>query len=245
MVMEAEKALRDIVGGLPKDHPDRGFVSEHLSGIEYRARLAYLDFDKFPTTEAEVKEELARQADKYLKLGLNRHPQIKMSRGKFKDSIVVLAGAQTENFKDRVDIPIAVLGQVPAKDVYEADGVKYWLDGLNVRDWPDDPFGFLTPRITYLSWMNDGAVNLKREVADVRANLETDLRGATESDGSGLYVAHPRILEHHFIDFPGTSGGSVRAPYLKLFDDGPRLSYGWVGDASPRFGSALCGRIGT
>lgn len=240
-ISEAARALRGIIDPLPEGE-ERAFLTPKLLEIEARVQLSYLDFDKFPTTETEVAAELERQAQRYLERGLNKHPKIKLSKGKFKDSLVSLVRPQPESFAGRLLLPVAVLGQVPAKDVYEAAGVGYYLDGLDVQDWPDDPHSYTTPTVPYLTWMQDGAGNLNRKVEDVRAGLEADTRGATESDGSGLYVAHQRILTHHFIDFPGTSVGSAYAPDLDLFDDGPRVSGGWVGSARPRFGSALCGR---
>lgn len=242
MVMEADKALRGIIRGLPEGDPQHEFLLLHSRAIEARALLACLDFDEFPTTEAEVQAELARQADQYLKFGLNKHPKVEMTGGEFKDSLIVLAKPLPEKFAGRFGIPVAVLGQVPPKEVYEAAGVAYYLEGLDVGDWPDDPQGYTTPRGLYLVWMDTGVGNLDKKVEDVRANLPAYTRGATEADGSGLYVAHPRILEHHMIDLPGTSVGSGSAPDLSLFDGRPGLDHGWVGFADPRWGSALCGR---
>lgn len=239
--MEAEKALRGIIDGLPEGHPDIVFLSPYLREIETYAQLSYLDFERFPKTEAEVKEELARQADRYIEFGLHGHTEVKMEKGKFKDSLVALWRVQPERFAGRFDIPVAVLGQVPAKDVYEAEGVDYLLEGLDVRDWPDDPQEYKTPQGLYLAWMDTGVGKLNREVEDVRLSLERDARGATELDGSGLYVAHPIILEHHFIDLPGTFVGRNIVPSLGLFRDGPRVAYVWVA-VGPGFGAALCGR---
>lgn len=242
MAAEIEKAYRQALGSMSPDDRYYAFLSKQLRDLETQVQFDYLDFDKFPTTEAEVKAELARQADKYLNFGLNKHPEVKMGRGKFKDSLIALAKPLSENFAGRFDIPVAILGQVPARDVYVAAGVGYYLDGLDVRDWSDDPQGWRTPSLLYLTWMQDGVWNLNKTVQDVRASLEADMRGATVSDGSGLYVAHPRILEHHFIDLPGTSVGRGHAPCLGLFYGRPRVHYDWVGPAGPEFGSALCGR---
>lgn len=166
-----------------------------------------------------------------------------MGKGKFKDALVGLGGPQPEHFALRFfDIPTAVLGYIPPKDIYNAAGVDYFLEGLDVGDWKKDPKGYKTPSGIYFTWMQDGARNLNRRVEDVRRTLEVVARGATEFDGTGLYVAHPRILEHHFIDFPGTGVERDDAPYLDLLDGRPRLHCRWVDLVSPKFGSALCGR---
>ncbi len=242
MAASIERMYRETLSGISPKDPHYEFLVRHFGELEQEIQFDYLDFDKFPTSEAEVKSELARQADKYIKFGLNKHPEIRMTRGKFKDSLVALARPQPENFTGRFTLPIAALGQVPAKDVYEAAGVKYWLAGLNVQDWPEDPKGYITPHSFYLAWMDDGAKNLKRKVEDIRLNLRVDARGSTESDGSGFYVAHPRILEHHSIDLPGTVVERDGAPYLHLFGGRRELSHDWIDDAHPRFGSALSGR---
>lgn len=243
MVQEAEKSLRTIINQLPKGDRQRDFLLPHLREIEVHALLPYLDFDRFPKTEAEIKEELARQADRYIEFGLNKHPKIKLARAKFKDSLVAFAALRPEKFADGLSLPLAVLGQVPPKDVYTASGFDYFLNNSDVRDWPGDPYGYRTPQRLYLARMVDtGIGNLNKKVEAVRANLAADLRGATEADGSGFIVAHPRILEHHYSDLPGTRVGLDRAPCLALFSGGPEVDYLWVGGASPRFGSALCGR---
>lgn len=243
--MQAERALRGIIGGLPEGDPQRAILLPHLHAIESQALLGSLDFEKFPKTEFEVREELARLADRYINFGLNKHPQIRMAGGVFKDSLVALARPQPENFGGRVDIPVAVLGQVPPSDVYRAAGADYYLEDLNVRDWPDDPLGYTTPQGLYLAWVDTGMGNLGTKVDDVRWDLKAglrDLRGMSENDGGGLYVAHPRILEHHGIDFLGTSVESDFAPYLSLFHGWPEVHCDWTGGAYPKFGSALCGR---
>lgn len=246
MAVDIERLYREGLVGIKPEAKHYDFLTRQLRELQAEVMLDFLDFDKYPKTETEVKDELARQADRYIKLSLNRHPKIKMARGKFKDSLIALARPQPENFGGKVDIPSAILGQVPPKDVYEAAGMDYNLDRLNVRDWPDDPRGYTTPQGLYLTWMDTGVFNLDKKVEDVRAILKVemhDLRGAAEADGSGLYFAHPRILEHHFVDLPGTSVGLDRAPYLDLFGGRPRVHYfHWVGNAPPRWGSALCGR---
>jgi len=242
MATDMERHYREVLARMELGDKHFDLLDRQYRELRAALQLDCLDFDRFPKTETKVKEELARQADRYIEFGLNGHRQINMEQGKFKDSLIALACFQLENFAGRFDIPVAVLGQVPAKDIYKAAGVDYQLGDLDVRDWPDDPQGYVTPQRFYLSWMDTGVFNLDRKVEDVRTNLAPDMRGAQESDGSGLYVAHPRILEHHYVDFPGTSVGSGRAPYLHLFIGRPEVGYDWVDCAYPEFGSALCGR---
>ncbi len=94
----------------------------------------------------------------------------------------------------------------------------------------------------HLVWTDVGMRSIGRKVEDVRTDLKVDTlaRGVNESDGSGIYVAHPRILEHYFIDFPGTSFERGYAPCLNLFEGRAKVDCNWVGSADPQFGSALC-----
>lgn len=236
------EVLREELPNFEEGNRLRTILEPVLSELEVETQLARLDFEAFPKTEAQVKAELKRQADKYIDFGLHRHPARKMAKGKFKDTVVALGDSQPERFAKRFDIPTAVLGYISPKDIYNAAGVDYFLEGLDVGDWKEDPKGYTTPSDFYLTWMHDGARNLKRKVEDVRRTLEVVARGATELDGTGIYVAHPRILEHHYIDFPGTSVGRDDAPSLHLFLGRPELHCSWVDGAPPGFGSALCGR---
>ncbi len=134
-----------------KGHPDRAFLLPYLREIEARAILSYLDFEKFPKTEAEVAEEVARQADRYIEFGLNEHPKVRMAKGKFKDSLDGFAHQQPEHFDGRFDIPVVVLGGVPAGDIFKAAGANYFLKGLDVKNWSEDPNGCKSPKRYILS----------------------------------------------------------------------------------------------
>jgi hypothetical protein len=172
----------------------------------------------------------------------HKHSTLRVSAGRLKDMIMDLVNPQPESFKGRFDMPVIVFGQIPAEDQAKLAGVKYYLKGLNVRDWEEDPRGYRTPKGAYMTWMHDGRKNLLRSVEIVRSTLDTDERGATIYDGIGLYIARPNILTDHYVVLPGTSVGSDRAADLGLRDVGPRLGVGFTGNAAPGFGSASCGR---
>lgn len=196
-----------------------------------------------PLTLEALHAEMERQAQRYLELEFHKHKKVRLSAGKFRDAVMSLDVQRPERFVGRFDIPTVAFGQIPAKDQCERAGINYYLQGLVVSDWQDDPGGWRTPNKIYMNWMDDGGENLKMAVSTVRANLAKDARGATEYDGIGLYVAQPEILKDHCIDLPGTSVGSYDAPGLKLLGGRSRLFYYRVGNGDGRFGSALCGRI--
>lgn len=192
--------------------------------------------------EIPLEAEIERLARRYQELGFHEHKNIKMSKGKFKDSIMKLVAPQPENFKGRVDSPAVVFGQIPIGDQYKLAGINYLLTGLNVRDWPDDPKQYSTPQAVHIIWTDEGARNMNRKVEDVRRELALDTRGGTEFDAIGLYVATPKVLQVRFLDLPGTAVESGFAPSLNVWDGQPRLYGRWVIHAIPRFGSLVCGR---
>ncbi|OGD97280.1 hypothetical protein A3E71_04450 [Candidatus Curtissbacteria bacterium RIFCSPHIGHO2_12_FULL_42_33] len=171
MATDMERHYREVLARMKPGDKHFDLLDRQYRELRAALQLDCLDFDRFPKTETKVKEELARQADRYIEFGLNGHRQINMEQGKFKDSLIALACFQLENFAGRFDIPVAVLGQVPAKDIYKAAGVDYQLGDLDVRDWPDDPQGHKTPQRLYLVWMNTGVDSLGRKVEAVRLSL--------------------------------------------------------------------------
>ncbi len=191
-------------------------------------------------TPQALEAEIERQANRYQELGF--HKRLRMSAGRFKDQVMGLVVLQPEAFRERFDIPVVAFGQIPAEDQARLTGIDYWLEGLKVSDWEKDPQGYKTPEMSYLTWMQDGRVNLKRAPSDVRNSFAHDERGATQYDGIGLYVARPQVLQDHNIDLPGTSVGSGVVAILRLDGGSPRLDSGLAVNALPYWGSASCGR---
>lgn len=194
-------------------------------------------------TPEKLQAEIEKQAKKYQELEFHKHKSTKMSAGRLKDLVMGLIIPQPETFTGRFGIPVVVFGQISPKDQAELLGLNYYLGGLKISDWPDDPRGYTTPVNPYMTWMQDGKKNLKKSVSTVRANLQEDERGATIHDGIALYIANPNVLKDHFIDLPGTKVESDFAPDLYVWHDRPRLHYDRVGGAYPGFGAASCGRV--
>lgn len=84
--------------------------------------------------EISLEAEIERQAERYLDLGFHNHKEIKMNGGKFKDLIMGLVVPQPENFKGRLDAPVAVFGQIPPEDQCRLAGIEYLLKGYNAHD---------------------------------------------------------------------------------------------------------------
>ena len=127
-----------------------------------------------PVTPELLETEVERQAGRYRELEFHKHKSLHVSAGKFKDQIMSLTYEQPEAFRARSDIPVIVFGQVSPEDQARLAGLNYYLDGLNISDWENDPQGYKTPGTFYMTWMQDGTVNLKKSVETVRNSFAED-----------------------------------------------------------------------
>lgn len=85
----------------------------------------------YPEISLEVlKAEIERQAGKYQELGFPGHKGLRVSEGKFKDSVMKLAVPQPENFKGRFNTPMIVFGQISAREINVSLQVLiiFWAD---------------------------------------------------------------------------------------------------------------------
>jgi len=149
---------------------------------------------------------------------------------------------QPENWKGRLATPVIVETRINPSRQCELAGIRYALDGISKTNWNKNLKNYTTPKAPYAAWLEDGRNNLNKKPEDVRKNLKDDEIAGTEFDGIALYIANPKILEHHFLDLPGTAVESVHAAYLILWHGGPMLSYFFVDRANPEFGSVVRGR---
>lgn len=242
----AATAARAKIAARDPQHPDLPLIDEDIERT--RRIVALLDGNTQANTSGSevltrefVEAEVERAASSYREAGFAT--QLGMSPGRFKDSIMGLIAAQSEASKGRFDKPVVVIGtQIPVGDQYKMLGLNYLLGGFRVSDWEEDPGGYRTPEVFRLVWMQDGRVNLKRSVDDVRSTMATDERGATLHDGVGLFISDPDVLSHHFVAFPGTQIDSGCAPALDRWLDGPKVGGSATSYTNPYFGAATCGR---
>ncbi|KKQ34702.1 MAG: hypothetical protein US51_C0030G0008 [Microgenomates group bacterium GW2011_GWA2_37_6] len=192
----------------------------------------------FLTPQA-LEAEIERQAIMYQERGFPR--ELGYSSNIFKDIIMRLVAPQEESSRGRFDTPIIVIGsRIPVGDQYELLGVDYSL-GEQMRNW--DALGYETPTDPRLVWMQDGSVNLGKDVKSVKNSLSTDERGANIYDGVGLLVARPTVLHDYIVDLPGSLyGHQFASPTLRLWGLRPSVSYEFVGFSDPSSGSATCAR---
>lgn len=148
---------------------------------------------------------------------------------------------QPESWRVRFDIPVIVERRVPLKRMLELAGIVRYFDVDLIKDWEKGKFN--TPKTPYATWLNDGSVNLGKSVSNVRKSLKNDERGGTVFDGIALYLKDPKILEHHYLDLPGSRVGSGRAPNLDRWSGQPKLSHDFVDDAHSRYGSVVAGKL--
>lgn len=148
---------------------------------------------------------------------------------------------QPDNWKGRFDIPVIVETRVPLKRMVKLAGIFADFGVASIQDWQEGKSK--TPKAPYATWLNDGISNLNKSVDTVRKSLKSDERGATVYDGVALYLKNPEILGNHYLDLPGSRVGSGRAPFLLRWGGQPRLRRSLVGDANPRYGSLVAGKL--
>ena len=189
--------------------------------------------------EISLEEEWQRQTQGFIRLGF--HTKLGLTEENYSRRFPKFT-PQPENFKGRLDAPVLVETRISPEDQCKLAGIQYVLGGLAKRDWNEKRKDYTTPKAPYAAWLEDGGNNLGKKPEDVRKNLKDDEIAGTELDGIALYISNPKILEHHSLDLPGTSVGSDRAASLRLWRGRPRLSYSWIDDAFPKFGSVVRGR---
>lgn len=184
--------------------------------------------------------EWRRQSGRYVELGF--HVELGLSVEDYLASLPRFE-PQPESFRGCFDIPVLVEIRIAPSRQAKMAGLLYFLEGITVRDWDNDPKGYKTPDVPYTTWMQDGGKNLGKSMEDVRQELKPDERGATEYDGIALYITNTRVLNEHDIDLPGTSVGSDGAPYLYQWYGIFKVDCHLVDRADSGFGSASCGRV--
>ena len=209
---------------------------ESEENIPHGERLIALDIDA-------VRTELMSQAAIYQKFDFPR--ELRMSNTEFERVIATLVTPQPEWYKGRFDIPVVVIGtRVLLGRQYEMLGCNWSIPG---RNWINDE-AYKIPDVPHLVWMQDGTRNIGRSVDNVLSSLAIDERGATLHDGVGLYVARPGILQHHFIDFPGTRSvieqpyGNIDNAHLDLSLGEPCVGGGSIYPVFSMYGSVTCGK---
>ncbi len=245
--LATKRAFRKTLAEANPGHPHLPLIDEDIEKTQRMVDL--LDGNTQATiSESEaltrefVEAEVERAASSYREAGFAR--RLRMSPGGFKDSIMRLIAAQPEAWRGRFDLPRVVIGpKIPLGDQYKMLGLNYLLGGFRVSDWEEDPGGYKTPEASRLVWMQDGRVNLKRSMDDVRPTMATDERGASIYDGVGLFISDPDVLSHHFVAFPGTQIESGYAPAFDRWLDGPKVGGSATSYTSPYFGAATCGRV--
>lgn len=187
--------------------------------------------------EIALEQEWTRQAQKLAslfakELNFSTHEEYMITLPRF--------DLQPKEYKGRLDIPVIVETRVPLKRMLALAGIDTYFDVDLIKDW--EKGRFRTPKAPYITWLNDGSVNLNKSVANVRVALRSDERGGTDFDGIALYLKDPKILEHHYLDLPGSQVDSGGAPFLGRWAELPRLRHGFVDDAGPVYGSVVAGR---
>lgn len=189
--------------------------------------------------EIPLEEEWQRQSRRFVELGF--HEELGLTGEEYIATLPKFE-PQPEEWKGRMDTPVIVEIRISPKRQSELAGLKYFLEGVDKADWNKTLKGYIAPEGPYAVWLDDGRNHMKKSVKDVRKNLKADELAGAELDGIALYVSNPKILEHHFLDLPGTSVESDGAAGLRLWDGGPEVFCSFVGGAHPRFGSVVRGR---
>jgi len=205
-----------------------------------------------PIPDPALDAELSRQAEAYLQLGFH-----KILRMKEKDYVASLPHikAQPKEFAGRFDIPVIVDPRIHFLEQCELAKVfSDTMRNLATRNWEK----WKTPKVPYITWINNGKKNRNLSVDDVRKTLAPDERGATILDGLDFHIAYPNFLkEDQSIVFPGTSvtawqhdyrskdpGKITRfsdAPYIHRWPGGHRLDHVLTNFGYPLHRLLTCG----
>lgn len=190
--------------------------------------------------ELSLEEEWQRQIQGFIKLGF--HTELGQTEDEYAKRFPKFT-SQPESFKGRLDTPVLVETEIDPKLQCELAEVGYILGGLIKTDLNKNLLeNYTTPEAPYAAWLEDGRNNINKKPKDIRKNLKDDEIAGTELDGITLYISNPKILEDHFLDLPGTAFGFAGSACLGLRDGRPDMSYRWVDDALPEFGSVVRGR---
>lgn len=188
-------------------------------------------------SEIYIVEDLKKQSRKLARLFAK---ELGLSREEYFESLPIFE-PQPEAFQGKFDIPVIVETRVPLGRMLEIVKINAFFNIGEIEDWKDG--GSKIAKCPYIAWLKDGGGNLDVSVRNVRKNLASDERGGTIHDGLALYLRNPIILEHHFLDFPGSQVGSGSAPNLHLLYGGPGLDHRSVDHANPRFGPVVAGKL--
>lgn len=137
--------------------------------------------------------------------------------------------------------------KLPLKRILEIVGINdYNPDVLKMNDWTGHKGKFKTPHnaYSYATYVEDEEKRSERLGTPpliVRENLVAGQRVGTGLDGVFIYVSDRGVLTRHYLDLPGSEVGAGRAPFLLLWDDGPRLDLRRVGNGGPDCASVVAG----
>lgn len=190
--------------------------------------------------ELSLEQEWQRQAQRFIDLGF--HTELGFKTPEEYTATLPKFEAQPKEWKGRLDTPVIVETRVTPERQAKLAGLQYFLGGLNKADWNQKLKDYTSPEPPYAAWLDDGRNHMNKSVKEVRENLKADELAGTEFDGIALYVSNPKILEHHFMDLPGTSVGSGGAACLRLWSVEPKVYYYFVSHAGPVYGSVVRGR---
>lgn len=204
----------------------------YLMTTELKGNKSPEEVSRFLNTEWE------KDVERYLSLGF--HKKLGLSPEGYITSLPKFT-PQPEVFKGRFNTPILVETRIAPVILTRLIDITYPL-GIKAVDWEGDPKGYKTPKNPYTTWIQDGTINLRVPVAEVRKNLADDERGATELDGIALFIKDPEILKHHSIDLPGTDFPPNFGAYLSLDCGTPGLCLSYLTRPNDNWGSATCGR---
>ncbi len=182
--------------------------------------------------------EWQRQANRFIELGF--HTELNLTKDDYLNSLPKFE-SQPREFKGRLDIPVIVETRISLRRMLDLIGIAQYFGADLVKDWEKGQFE--TPKMPYSTWLNDGSINLKKSVGEVRKALKSDERGGTIFDGIALYLKDPKILEHHFLDLPGSQVDSDYAPYLYRWNGQSGLHPYFVDDRDPHDGSVVAGKL--
>lgn len=175
--------------------------------------------------------------------------ELGISRGEYVEARLPEFFPQLKDYKDRFDTLVLVqppTRRLPFKKILKITGIdnSFMPEKFNrTQDWPAGRF--ITPKTSYLTYVDAEMSYSGLPPSEVRQNLPEDARPGTLLDGIFLFIADRGILKRYNSPYLiGTQLGSAKwIAYLSLHDCGVDLDPITIQDADDGVNERTCSLV--
>lgn len=185
-----------------------------------------------------LEAEWERQVNIYLDREFHKYPSVKISSGKFKDSMPRFS-PQPETYRGRLDLPLLVVTSIPWQEEAQLADIAV-SDYLKSMASETQPFNeqSQTPNNPYTGWFNSWGQRFTKKIApfEARKELAADEIGAGPHEGIAIQLTHPEFTKNEkYFDLIGFAVESGHVLYLDDWRGRPGLDAPWGDYAHDRF----------